>query len=267
MNIQLSSLFAGLGLTKKHALLFRAIARKTSSTPLSLARETGLNRSSIYRYLEDLKAAGLVDEILEPHSSRYAAGSPESLQAIILKQEAKLQIIRDGVPKLIQELQVTRENQAAETQVKYFRGVEGLKQMLWNAVGATHEFVGFGFEDWNTSVGRSFAEKLRLRHIERGISSRELLNTLDPDYSYTRISRMEYQRFYTHRAIDPQIITIKHDTYIYDDVFAFYYHYLNEYFGVEIHNAEIAQTQKQIFEVLWNMAGHDDPKPSGILEE
>lgn len=64
----------------------------------------------------------------------------------------------------------------------------------------------------------------------------------------------EYTNVYEHRAIDPKIIDIKHDTYIYGDVFAYYYHYQGELFGVEIHNAEIAKTEKQMFEILWKMA-------------
>ena len=89
--------------------------------------------------------------------------------------------------------------------------------------------------------------------VENEVMSREILNIVDDSYGYTELDKT-YMTVYEHRAIDPKILEIKHDTYIYGDVFAYYYHYQGEYFGVEIHNKEIAKTERQMFEILWRMA-------------
>jgi hypothetical protein len=73
------------------------------------------------------------------------------------------------------------------------------------------------------------------------------------EVEYTRLGE-KYRQIYQYRVIDPEILTIKHDTYIYGDVYAYYYHFQGEYFGVEIHNKVIAHTERQIFEILWKMA-------------
>lgn len=240
------------GLLDKHAIVYDALVRLPGATPLQLARETKLNRSSLYRYLEDLRTKGLVELVLGDKSSSYRA-NPEGLNQRLVSEEARLVRLRETIPTLVQELKTSGVGGVAGTSVTYFQGVEGLKQMLWNVVSSGGEFVGLGYQDWNTSVGKVYAEKLRENMIAHSVKSREILNDPSRDFSYTAFKK-EYPRIYQHRGIDPKILTIRHDTYIYGEVFAYYYHYQGELFGVEIHNREIARSERQMFEVLWKMA-------------
>jgi sugar-specific transcriptional regulator TrmB len=251
MNKRIKLVMESLGLTGKHGLVLSSLWGERGGTPLTLARATRLNRSSIYRYLEDLQKAGLVEEIMVgTKKSSYRALEAESLEGVVVKQEAKLERLKETIPLLVKELSVGKTQEQSE--VKYYRGVEGLRQMLWNVVASGKEYVGLGYENWNTSVGKSYAEKLRAKNMKTGVKSRELLNVVGKEYEYTSLKE-SYAGVYEHRVIDPKILEIKHDTYIYGDVFAYYYHYRGEYFGVEIHNAEIARTEKQIFDILWKM--------------
>jgi len=250
VNTLLIQVIKQIGLTAKHALVYEKLLNKPSATPLSMARETELNRSSLYRYLEDLRAKGLVELVLGDKSSQYKA-NPEGLNQYLASEEARVESLKATVPSLVNEL--IRNETIPGSEVKYYQGVEGLKQMLWNVVSTKGESMGFGYLDWNSSVGKAYAEKLRQKMMESGTSSREILNIVDDQFSYTDL-RKNYTKVYEHRAIDPKILEIKHDTYIYGDVFAYYYHYQGEYFGVEIHNSEIARTEKQVFEILWKMA-------------
>ena len=242
-----------LGMSGKHAVIFEQLVEGSAETPLSLSRKTKLNRSSIYRYLEELVNNGLVEEVLRGKTKTYQACNPESLSLVVAKQEAKLLTLKEEVPAVVAQLRDKHVEKIVETQIKHFRGKEGLQQMLWNVVSSGKEFVGFGYEDWNTSVGKRFAEKLRLKMMMNEIRSREILNKVDDDYSYTGLGT-RYTQVYEHRAIAQEVLRVRYDTYIYGDVFAYYYHIQGEMFGVEIHNREIAQTERAMFEILWKMA-------------
>lgn len=250
VNTSLSKIFGQIGLGDKHVRVYRALLASPSATPLQLARETRLNRSSLYRYLEELRERGLVELVLGDKTSKYKV-SPEGFERYLVSEEARVESLKKTIPALLSEL--SNKNNRVKSEVKYYQGVEGLKQMLWNVVASGQEYVGLGYENWNTSVGKSFAERLRAKNIEMGTSSRELLNEVESEFDYTAL-KDSYPSVYQHRAIDPKILTIKHDTYIYGDVFAYYYHYQGEYFGVEIHNQEIARTERQVFEILWKLA-------------
>lgn len=249
VNISLQKVFAQIGMSGKHAMVYEALLTSQNMTPLKLARITHLNRSSLYRYLEELREKGLVELILRGKSSSYAA-RPEGLSQYLVREEARLENLKTTIPSLLTEMSRAR---AKESEVRYYHGVEGLKQMLWNVVAKGEEFVGLGYSDWNESVGKAYAEKLRQKIIESRTRSREISNDPSTDFGYTKLG-LEYKKFYSHKAINESLLEIKHDTYIYGDVFAYYYHYEGEYFGVEIHNKEIARTERQMFEILWKMS-------------
>lgn len=249
INTSLIRVIRQIGLTPKHAVVYATLLARPIATPLTLARETKLNRSSLYRYLEDLREKGLVELVLGEKSNKYKA-NPGGLSQYLVGEESRVENLRKSIPALLSEL--TTANRSAGSEVKYYQGSEGLKQMLWNVVSRAKEFVGLGYEDWNTSVGKNYADKLRQKMLDNKVVSREILNQVDDTFGYTSLGK-NYTQVYEHRAINSNILEIKHDTYIYGDVFAYYYHYQGEYFGVEIHNAEIARTEKQIFEILWKM--------------
>lgn len=251
INRLLRQTIVQIGLSDKHAYVYEALLMRPMATPLQLARETKLNRSSLYRYLEELRDCGLVELLLGDKSSRYEA-IPSGLKQYLTREEARVDELRTTIPKLADELSRVSEK-GRESEIKYFQGKERLKQMLWNVVASGQDYAGLGYEDWNTSVGKNFAEKLREKNMKSGVKSREITNDPSADYGYTGLGK-NYLRVYEHRRIDSKILEIKHDTYIYGDVFAYYYHYQGEYFGVEIHNKEIARTERQIFEILWGMA-------------
>lgn len=250
MNISLRKVFNQIGVSNKHMVIYEALLASANMTPLKLAHITHLNRSSVYRYLEELRERGLVELILRGKSSSYAA-SPEGLSQYLVKEEVRLSELKQTIPSLLRSFETRRGT--TESEVRYYHGREGLKQMLWNLISSGQDYVGLGYDDWNSSVGKSFAERLRTKNMETGAKSREISNHPDDGFEYTSLGE-KYKQIYSHRQIDPQVLKIKHDTYVYGNVFAYYYHYQGEYFGVEIHNKEIARTEREIFEILWKIA-------------
>ncbi|MFH1280829.1 MAG: helix-turn-helix domain-containing protein [Candidatus Beckwithbacteria bacterium] len=242
-----------LGLSDKQAEIYLLLLKQGLTSLLELSRLSLINRTTIYRIIEDLKKINLVEEVLDDRGAKVKAVKPENLQLLLAQKETELSVLKNNLPDLISDLSAIKDQPSPSTQVVYFRGQNGLKQLLWNVLKAKKEHIGFGYSDWNEGVGREFAEKLRQEFVNRRISSREIENedALTPMPEWTKVK--DYQNFYECKFLPKSIVEIKHDTYIYNDVFAFYHFYQGELFGIEIHNAEIANTQKQIFEVLWKM--------------
>lgn len=252
-NIDLKQKLSLLGLTDKQIEIYLLLLKQGITSLLELSRQSTINRTTIYRIVEDLKKLNLVEEILDDRGAKVKAVKPENLQLLLAQKETELDELKNHLPDLISDLSAIKDRPSPSTQVVYFRGLNGLKQLLWNILKAKGESVGYGYADWNQSVGREFAEKLRQERVNRKICDREIQNIdqLGPMSEWTNIKN--YDQVYQTRYIPKSVIDIKHDTYIYNDVFTFFNFYHEEMFGIEIHNAEIAKTQKQIFEVLWKM--------------
>jgi len=241
-----------LGLDDKEAQIYLTLIKHVELTPLELSRLTQINRSTIYRILDRLKELGLVEEILDQHRIKAKAVSPENLKLLIARKEAKVKELKDKLPEIVSQLSAIKDRPSSSTKVVYFRGKKGLQQMLWNVLKTKSEFVGYGYGDWNKGVGKEFADKLRQERVKRKVYSREIQNPGSAEeMNFTQVKG--YFKVYKLGVIPKSVLEINHDTYIYNDVFAFYNYYKGELFGIEIHNKEITKTQRQIFEVLWKM--------------
>ena len=242
-----------LGINEKEAGVYIALLQGEVSTPLQVTSKTGINRTTVYRILEQLNTNGLVEKIVEYKSTKYQAVSPDKINLIIAKRESELENLKNKVPKLIDDLTQIKNIAIQPTKVVYFKGKDGLEQLLWNTLKAEgkSEVIGYGYLDWSDGIGEKMADKLRQEYVDRKIFSREIRNQKDIDF--TKVPSY-VGKFWTGRYIPKSKLEILHDTYIYNDVFAYYNFYKEEMFGVEIHNEEIAKTQKQIFEILWKQS-------------
>lgn len=243
------------GLEQKAVKVYLSLLQNGVLSALELSRKTGINRTSIYRTLEDLKNLGLAQEVLKNKSARFKAASPEKLDLILAQKEAKLDKLKSSYQQILPLLNQLKDAASDNTQVIYFKGKRGIQQLLWNTLkaGKGSEVVGFGYLNWNDCAGRRFAEKLRQEYVSRQVYAREILNNVDHIKSFTQVP--EYiQKYYQGRSLPKSKIEINHDTYIYGDVVAFSHFYKKELFGLEIHNLEIAKSQKQVFNLLWEIA-------------
>lgn len=243
------------GLSRQEAEVYVALYKQGAKTPLTVAQDVGINRTTAYRVLEHLVAVGFVKKTLDYKSTSFEANSTESLKLFVAEKETEVQKLKQNIAPLDRLLnELPESSDSGPTKVYYFKGVSGLRQLLWNTLSAKDGVVGFGYEDWNSGIGRKFAEKIRAEYLDRHIDSKELLNEdqIDSTYSYTDVKR--YPTIYEHRMIPKKYLLIRSDTYIYNDVVTYYHTYQGERFGIEIHNAEIAKTERQMFFILWNQA-------------
>lgn len=258
-NTQILKHLQAFGLEERQSKIYLLLLEKGELTPLELARETDINRTTIYRLLEDLKKLSLVEEIIDQYKVKLKAASPESFQLLIVKKESDINSLKNVLPSLVSSLESLVNKQQSPTKVLYFRGENGLRQLLWNTLKASGrtEVIGYGYADWAEAVGYEFAENLRSEYVQKSIYSREIQN---PEFNPQKdilgwTENEEYvEKYFKLRCIPESKLEINHDSYIYNDVFAFSYFFNDETFGVEIHNEEIAKTQRQIFNILWDQA-------------
>lgn len=242
------------GLDTKGANIYLSLLSRGPQTSLELSRQTGYNRTSIYRYLEELKKIGVVEEIVDENRKLAAAFSPGQLKLLVSKKEAEVDQLKSTLPPLIEELSRFEHNSPSPTEILYFRGKSGMEQMIWNLlkIPRNGEFTGQSYLPWNDLVGQKFADKVRQELMLNNIKSRELTNNPGPfDYVYEELYDTH---LWVERYISPKILDIKFESFIYNDVYAFFHYHKGEIFGVEIHNQENTNYQNQLFGIVWKMA-------------
>ncbi len=255
MNKQLVlSQLQSLGLDEIEVALYIHLRESGPKTPLDLSRETSVNRSRIYRYLDRLKAKKLIEEVNLGRGIVLKASNPNNLELIILQKEQDLKIQRENLANILKEFTSLQEtNKPKSIEIRHYHGTEGLKQMLWNHLSAKKELLVFGFENRNDIAGKAFAEKIRYEQVERKITKIEVENATDQgNYWYTTVPN--WGKYYQSRYIPPRVLDIKQYQVIFNDTISILSWTNGDKVGLEVENAPFVKMYKQIFWKFWDIA-------------
>jgi len=129
MDNNIFQLLSELGLNEKEASVYLACLELGSASIQELSTKSGVKRTSIYNFIDELKQKGLINEIQIKHKTVLTAEDPE-----VLKQRAKdrvkeAEIYSKKIESVIPELEGLFNPDAERTKVKYYQGIEGIKQV------------------------------------------------------------------------------------------------------------------------------------------
>lgn len=241
------------GLDDIEITLYIHLIESGPKTPLDLSRETSVNRSRIYRYLDRLKGKKLIEEVNLGRGIVLKASNPSNLELLILEKEQQVKTQRENLTNVIKELTILPVDQSKSIEIKHYHGEEGLKQILWNHLSAKKELLVFGFENRNNIAGKSFAEKIRYEQVERKIIKIEIENATDQgDYWYTTVPN--WGKYYQSRYIPVKILDIRQYQVIYNDTISILSWGDGIKVGVEIENSPFVNMYKQIFWKFWDIS-------------
>lgn len=251
-----------LGFEEIEAKIYLHLLEKGPRSYLELSRETNIDRSKIYRYVEKLAKKKLLEQLNDAWGKKIQAASPDSIALLVQEQEEELKTKRQFLPNLIQQLENLPSYTKREFEVKHYRGQEGLRQMLWNQLHAKKEILAFSHKNKNDIVGKPYAEKIRTEQVDRKIMLYEIENETDQgDYWYTNVPG--WGNFYQSRHINPATLKIKQYIAIFDNTVAIINWSNNEEIGIEIINSSYADMQKQLFWKFWEIACLTESRRAG----
>lgn len=249
------SFLEGLGLDVKQVKIYLTLTKKGMMTTLELSRETGINRTRVYRLLEILKNKGFVEEVVDEHRKLAKAAAPDRLEVLVKDQETRVKFLRDFLPSFSHLLLVNSQIKQPGTKVLFYRGRDGILQQVWNTLRAKKEVVGYSYRPLVELIGDYYC-KWREEWIRRKLAFRDVYSE---EYFKGKKEKIEdsltdKSKYFQSRYISVQILNINHQMDIYNDVVSLYNWHEGEIFGVEIYNEKIAKMQKQLFEIVWRMA-------------
>lgn len=256
MNNNLISFFENLGYNHQEVKILSSLGEKGSQSILELSRSTEINRTKVYRLIEDLKKQGLVEEIVDEYRQLVKLVDFHKLDLIIKEKESRTKLIRDSFMGIQRLLSLNQETHQPGTRVIFHRGEEGIRQMVWNTLSAKHEVVGYTYRSINEVVGNKFADEWHAEFINRNLVFRDIYS----DHYLQSVKKHPHEhnslerKHFHGRYIAKNILDVNHQVDIYNDVVAYYNWFEGEVFGVEIYSEKVALLQKQLFEIVWKIA-------------
>jgi sugar-specific transcriptional regulator TrmB len=242
-----------LGLPVEMASVYVVLVEHPSSTIMAISRQTGINRTKIYRLIEAMQKQGLVSLEVRENTTQISNSPVDQLERLLREKQTmvgKLTKQWGEAERLVEQLTLGKQ---AETKVKYYQGKAGLEQMIWNVLKTSSEVVGYTFRDLTDFVGEKFMSEFVSEFRRRKIMMRDIYGD---EYKEHKHADNDWGVMMNSRYLPREILAIPHQMDIYDNVVTFYSWSEGEVWGTEIYNPKVAQMQKQLFELAWERAKH-----------
>lgn len=251
---QITTHLKSFGLAPLEADIYLCLSNTTTMTALELSRTLLVPRTSIYDHLEKLIERGLVERILHYKSQQFRAFPLTILESDIIHRKQDISELEQALQYL--QSNIKQETAAsAKTEVRYYHGATGIRQMMWHALSAKKETIGYSILGRKTIVGEKFLNDFLEEFKNRGIKDRVIINETKDTLSYINSTFNKNNAPQENiRIIEKNNLTITGDTTIYNNIFSVMYWKKGEIVGVEIENPELVAMQKNMFEILWKIA-------------
>lgn len=240
----LQKLFQNLGVDGKEARIYLAALEVGSSPVSSIAAKSRMNRVTTYGILEKLVKKGMVSFMIKRGVKYFHATDPE----LLLKEyQKRLRDLEKALPDLKRLY-----GETPHPKVSYFEGVEGIKTIYQDTLLARTEILNF----CNSKEIREFWPEYDDAYVSERVKRKICLRGIAPDDEYGKRVRSQDRSMEREIRLIPQDkYNFSNDVNIYDNKVAII-SFQHEPIGMIIENSEIANTQRTIFEMVWDFAGN-----------
>ncbi len=245
-----------LGLSENQAVIYLLLIQYKELRIQELVRLTKIPRSSIYDNLKILFELGLIEKIVDYNFSKI---KPHPISLLRHKLDEQLQGLQDQMLDLdrLEKVLALSSKPSQATSVKYYKGVSGARQIFWNTLKTKDTL--YVLSPWGRGryVGIKFYKSFVAESKIRGFKEKVIINPTPrvlrsiKEHLGSSTSRTDVRDI---RVLDEKDILIKGETLMYDNIYAQVYLHDEEITGFEIESKNFTNTQRSIFEILWNKA-------------
>lgn len=240
-----------LGLNEKEAKVYLSALEFGPTTVAKLAQKSGIKRTSIYEFLPDMLARGIVIATISGKRALYSGIGPEELNILIDKQH---KVLRELTPEL---LLLTKQSQQ-KPKIRFYEGVEGLKYVFNDTLnqpdGAEVLFIGTWAGTFDV-LPQAFVDHYIIKRKRHNIKVRSIV----PYDQYAAEGKKKDAEELRETIIVPENkLPIKTKINIYANKIAIL-SFGDEKISLIIESQQIADTLKAIFNLLWdNLKQHKE---------
>lgn len=251
MNIELiTKCLSILRFSKIEVRVYISLLKNGEMTVLQLSRETGIERTKLYRLLDSMMSRGVVVERLDYNKKFLLPCSTSVLEELAANEIENSSYLAKTLPSFLEGVK-DLANISQPTTVKFYRGVEGIKQVLWNELSAKDNLCTYSFRVLQEVVSEKFFLKWS-REVEiRGLTVKDLRSS-EFLMSAKSFPALPFKGDLI-RYVSPEVLEIPIEMDIYNDTVSIFNWHKGDVYAVEIKDEKLAKMQKQIFNILWEM--------------
>ncbi|MBI4152923.1 hypothetical protein HY497_00225 [Candidatus Woesearchaeota archaeon] len=249
-----TSALKSIGLTDNEIKIYLTLLKVGLTTAYDLSKKTGVYRVHVYDKLEQLMDKGLVTHVYKGAKKFFQATPPEKIRHYLDEKKHKFDLQSQEIEKILPELEALSKLPKEDTHVELFKGAEGLKYFLRHIILSlknheTKEVLITGIDDqkYNETLPvfmPQYFRDLRKYHINERVITVKKPGVFRFDKT---VAPTTMYRFLREKQFNPT------NTFIYDKNVVIV-SWGTPVTAILIQNNEIAETYRNHFEYLWNLA-------------
>ena len=246
---QLKKTLENIGLKLKEITVLLVLFQNGSMYPASIAKSTGLNRTTTYGILKILASKGLVSSVKKDGVIKYQSIQPNLFPQYIERKRESLHEDERRVKELLPQLNLLREKSLTLPKIQFFEGDEGVKQAyedtLENNKGKTlHDLTGT--DAVFRKMGKEWIEYYLKKRTSLGIKCFDIA----PDSEWSKITKSEDKKYLRETKLIPAEFSFDTEIDIYDNKVAIFSFSKENPIAVIIEDENIAHTMKTLFRFI-----------------
>lgn len=235
-----NSLLHSLNLTEAQASVYAAALELGVANMQQLATKSGIKRTSIYNFIEEMKERGFIVEITKRKRTMYSAVAPEQLVEI---EKTRLAELEHALP----ELRAIQNESMTKPRVAFYDGIEGIKEVYADILKDKKEIVAFeDLENMKKVLPDSFYRWFPTERARRNITIKSILRD-SPEAR--KITELDIRLLRKTKLINSS--DWKTEINIYGDKVALMSYRTKIPFCVLIEDHNIAETLRSAWKELW----------------
>lgn len=238
-------IFHSLGLTENESKIYMTLLDLGTSQAGNITEKSGIHRRNVYDSLSRLMEKGLISFVTVNNKKMFSPVNPRRFLEIIDEKKFELDNVKSEFNKIMPELELRTKFQEKHD-VRFFKGVEGLKTVFEDIIRTGKDYVGYG-------PGHQL-EKI-LKHYFRHYVNSRIKAKIRLKLIYDEVSRHTVKKNpLSEIRYIPDQYSSRAALRIYGDKVALLLLTEEEPLAIVIKNKAIADGYRKYFEVMWKAA-------------
>ncbi|MBU0668344.1 hypothetical protein KJ951_04675 [Patescibacteria group bacterium] len=241
-----------IGLSANEANLYLALLTFGTNPVSTIAKKAELNRSSCYEILRKLMEKGFISEINRKNITYFTPVEPKIMLKTLSNKKNDLDNKIENLKQSLIYLENIQCEYPQKPSVMFYEGEEGIRNIMEDTLTSNEPIRAYANLKELTSILPDYLPEYYKRRTERNIFVRAIYTADKDSYFHKLRDHLEKRE---SRLIPPEF-DFSLDIIIYDYKVAITS--LKDRFGLLITSASFAQTQKKLFDTIWDWSKNCD---------
>src|SRR3989338_7678676 len=138
-----TAIFSSLGLTPNEAKVYTALLDLGTAQAGQITEKSGVHRRNVYDSLSRLMEKGLISFVTVNNKKMFSPVNPKRFLELLDEKKFELDSYKKDFEKMLPELEL-RATMEQRHDVRFFKGVEGLKTVFEDIIRTGKNYIGYG---------------------------------------------------------------------------------------------------------------------------